>query len=270
MSAPYVTENGPEGGRERADRRRAELRIPGSVSNLGPGFDTLSVAVQVYLHVRVAGASGLTRPTRSRRRSPARRRAARTESRRRSATPAPASASPTPGVRIEVRSDIPTRGRARQQRRRDDRRPAALRTADGADRGRADLLALASEVEGHPDNAAAALLGGLTVSCQQDDGRVLARSWRWPADIQIVVATPDAGLETAHARRVLPTEITMRDAIFNLQRALLLVHALGSGQYGDLREALRDRWHQPARAAARAGPRRSARARRRRQSSARA
>jgi homoserine kinase len=47
---------------------------------------------------------------------------------------------------------------------------------------------------------------------------------------------------------VLPDTISMRDGVFNLQRALLLIHALQSGSYGDVREALRDRWHQPARA----------------------
>ena len=72
---------------------------------------------------------------------------------------------------------------------------------------------------------------------------------RGPTGIELVVATPDIELETAHARRALPDSITMRDAVFNLQRALLLVHALRSGDDGDLREALRDRWHQPARAA---------------------
>jgi homoserine kinase len=111
-----------------------------------------------------------------------------------------------------------------------------------------DLLALASDVEGHPDNAAAALLGGFAISCQTDNGRVTARALRWPDEIQMVVATPGAELETSHARRVLPDTVTLRDAVFNLQRALLLVHALTTGRHGDLREALRDRWHQPMRA----------------------
>jgi homoserine kinase len=111
-----------------------------------------------------------------------------------------------------------------------------------------DWLAMATELEGHPDNAAATLLGGVTVSCQREDGGIIARSSRWPEAIKLVVATPDMGLQTSHARRVLPTEVPLKDAIFNLQRALLLVHALRSGRYGDLREAMRDRWHQPARA----------------------
>jgi homoserine kinase len=224
-----------------------ELRVPGSVSNLGPGFDALSVAVQIYLQVRVvdvcpdapdrietqfigAAPGGENRIETAFRHARAR------------------IGRPTPGVRIEARSDIPTRAGLGSS---GAATVAGLRLYQllTSPMEAADLLSFAVDVEGHPDNAAAALLGGLTVSCQRDDGRVTARAWRWPADVQIVVATPDVELETTHARRVLPDTVTMRDAVFNLQRALLLVHALESGAYGDLREALRDRWHQPARAA---------------------
>jgi homoserine kinase len=61
------------------------------------------------------------------------------------------------------------------------------------------------------------------------------------------VATPDAELATSFARQVLPDQISMADAVFNLQRALLFVRALESGTFTDLREAMVDRWHQPAR-----------------------
>jgi homoserine kinase len=223
-----------------------ELRIPGSVSNLGPGFDTLSVAVQLYLALRVTavrpdapdtietefvdgGPAGENRIETAFRHARAR------------------IGIPAAGVRIQVRSDIPTRAGLGSS---GAATVAGLRLYELLTRpiAAADLLALASDVEGHPDNAAASLLGGLTVSCQRDDGRVTARAWHWPSDVQIVVATPETELETPHARRVLPDSIPLRDAVFNLQRALLLVHALATGTHGDLREALRDRWHQPARA----------------------
>jgi homoserine kinase len=109
------------------------------------------------------------------------------------------------------------------------------------------ILAMATELEGHPDNAAASLLGGMTLSCQCDDGKVIARSWPWPEDIRFVVATPDATLPTHEARALLSETVPLREAVANLQRALLLVRALETGQYEDLREALRDHWHQPAR-----------------------
>ena len=224
-----------------------ELRVPGSISNLGPGFDSLSVAVQIYLELRVidvrpdapdtiethfvgGGPAGENRIETAFRHARAR------------------IGTPVPGVRIEVRSDIPTRAGLGSS---GAAAVAGLRLYQQltAPMSSADLLALAADVEGHPDNAAGSLLGGLTVCCQRDDGRVTARAWRWPSDVQIVVATPDAELETPHARGVLPSTISWRDAVFNLQRALLLVHALAAGAHGDLREALRDRWHQPARAA---------------------
>jgi homoserine kinase len=108
---------------------------------------------------------------------------------------------------------------------------------------------MAYEIEGHPDNAAASLLGGLTVSCVHDDGRVTARTARWPDAVRFVVATPEKGVDTPRARGILPATVALQDAVFNLQRALLLLRALETGTYGDLREAIRDRWHQPVRAA---------------------
>jgi homoserine kinase len=112
----------------------------------------------------------------------------------------------------------------------------------------ADMLMLATELEGHPDNAAAALHGGITLSCQTDRG-VLARSWRWPDEIRFVIATPEVALATDHARAVLSDSVPLGDAVANLQRALLFVRALETGDYADIREALEDRWHQPARSA---------------------
>jgi homoserine kinase len=85
------------------------------------------------------------------------------------------------------------------------------------------------------------------VSCRCEDGRIIARPSPWPASLQFVVATPETGLATKEARAVLPAAISLADAVFNLQRALLLVRAVENERYLDLKEALRDRWHQPAR-----------------------
>jgi homoserine kinase len=153
---------------------------------------------------------------------------------------------PSSGLRVETSTEIPMRAGLGSSAAAT---VAGLRLYEHVTSPRPveDWLAVASDIEGHPDNAAAALLGGLALSCQFDDGRVGAWSWAWPADLSIVVATPEAELETAFARKVLPAEIGRRDAVFNLQRALLLVRALDTGRYDLLREALRDRWHQPTR-----------------------
>jgi homoserine kinase len=66
--------------------------------------------------------------------------------------------------------------------------------------------------------------------------------------VQIVVATPAVGLATAKARAALADHVSRADAVFNLQRVLSLVHALQHREYERVREAVRDRWHQPARA----------------------
>lgn len=225
----------------------SELVVPGSISNLGPGFDALSVAVQLYMRVRVVeilpgspdvfDAAFLGAPPGGENRiEVAFRRAAASRG------------GAAPGVRIEISSDIPPRtglgssGAATI---------AGVRLYEGVTSllPQSRLLGMACEIEGHPDNAAASLLGGLTLSCVHDDGRVTARTAPWPAAVRFVVATPDAGLETPRARDVLPTSVPLKDAVFNLQRALLLVRAVETGAYEDLREALRDRWHQPVRAA---------------------
>ena len=106
---------------------------------------------------------------------------------------------------------------------------------------------MATELEGHPDNAAAALLGGLTVSCQREDGRVIARPRAGRRPSGSSSRRPSWACTQRTPGRCCRTRCRSQDAIFNLQRALLLVHALRTGRYDDLREAMRDRWHQPAR-----------------------
>jgi homoserine kinase len=224
-----------------------EIVVPASVSNLGPGFDALAVAVRLYLRVRVVrsmpGADGalemvfLDAPPRGDDRIAAAFRMARASI-----------GTPAPGLRVEVRSDIPQRAGLGSSAAA---AVAGLRLYEAvtAPRPVGEWLQMASRLEGHPDNAAAALTGGLVASCQVEGGAVLTQSWPWPAGLRLVVATPHRELETGFARSVLPSAVPLADAVFNLQRALLLVRSLETGRFDRLREALRDRWHQPARAA---------------------
>ncbi len=223
----------------------SEIVVPASTANLGPGLDTLAVAVQLYTRVRIVdvlpGQPNVVEtvfadgPFSGENRIETAFRYAHLQG-----------GVPVPGARIEVRSEIP---------RRAGLGSSAAATVAGlklygalsSPRPPADWLALASEVEGHPDNAAASLFGGMTMSCQFEDGRVKAHAWRWPEAVRLIVATPDVPLDTAYARSVLPGSIRMRDAIFNLQRTVLLIRALETGRYDELREAMRDRWHQPYR-----------------------
>ena len=113
------------------------------------------------------------------------------------------------------------------------------------------LLELATSIEGHPDNVAPALMGGLVAAACEPVGEKLNVSAvrvpieAWP---QFAVWIPDAELSTNKARGVLPENVSRADAIYNLSRAALLVAALSAGDFEALREALKDKIHQAQRA----------------------
>ena len=228
----------------RARATAREIVVPASISNLGPGLDTLGVAVTLYLRVRVVDIvhDGLGRlscrfldgplggPNRIERGFKALR-----PQRGRS-----------PSVHVEVRSEIPLRSGLGSSAAATI---AGLRLRELVDGRRPgdEILAAASKIEGHPDNAAPALFGGVTSCCATETGAIHVTKWPWPARWRIVVATPQLGLATAVSRRALPAKVPLGDAVFNMQHVALLLGALQSGRAADFREALRDRVHQPYR-----------------------
>lgn len=223
-----------------------DIIVPASISNLGPAFDALSVAVTLYMRIQVQEIRPDAPDTIS---STFQHGAPAGDNRVETAFKLARSrcGKPTPGLRIRIISDIPMRSGLGSSAAASvaglKLYEAAAALAPGT-----DWLRLATELEGHPDNAAAAMFGGMTISCQREDGRILTRAWPWPPSLHFIVATPEAELSTSVARKVLPATVPLGDAVFNLQRAVLFVRALETGLYEDLREAMRDRWHQPARA----------------------
>lgn len=111
-----------------------------------------------------------------------------------------------------------------------------------------DLLLLAAELEGHPDNVAACLLGGVQVSVLSE-GRVLHCGVPFNLPLQAVLFVPEFKMDTEEARRLLPHQVPLGDAVFNLGRAAMLAAALAAGRPELLRTATEDRLHQPARSA---------------------
>ncbi|WP_448584461.1 homoserine kinase [Thermocrinis sp.] len=108
-----------------------------------------------------------------------------------------------------------------------------------------EKLKVAFEFEPHPDNLLPALLGGFLVCAV--DKEVFYQKLDFPEDIRIVVCIPDFELSTKKAREVLRSEIPLKDAIYNIQRASLLVSSLCKRSYQSLKEAVKDRLHQPYR-----------------------
>ncbi len=222
-----------------------EFVVPASIANLGPGFDTLAVAVQLYLRVRVTGVDPTARnAVRSRFGAVA------LEGddyvARSIGTLAARESVDYPALDLEIASDIPMQAGLGSSAAAI---VAGLQIFEAlAGPANRDLIAEGTAFEGHPDNIAAAVLGGLTSACLCDDGRVLCASTPWPGGIRFVAAMPESRVKTPEARRVLPASLSRADAIFNLQRVALLLQALQTNRPALLREALRDKWHQPYRA----------------------
>lgn len=223
--------------------RQFEITVPASIANLGPGFDTLAVAVQLYLRLKVQVLPGHDRLEF---------RFAGTQLQgenyieRAFRFLARQAGTPRPSLAIEVCSEIPMRSGLGSSAAAT---VAGLRLYEalyGALPSQA-LLNAACTLEGHPDNAAAALLGGLTASCQLPDGSAYAAQFRWPEALKFVIITPSVELATSESRRVLPTHVPRADAVFNLQRLALLLQILQNGNFSLLRQALSDRLHQPFR-----------------------
>jgi homoserine kinase len=110
------------------------------------------------------------------------------------------------------------------------------------------VLALASELEGHADNAAPALLGGMQVAVESEEGAWVRLAVPVPDSLQAAVLIPEMPMPTREARKVMPANYSRAEAVFNLGRTALLVAAMTQGRLDLLREATRDRIHQPARA----------------------
>lgn len=109
-----------------------------------------------------------------------------------------------------------------------------------------ELVTEATKIEGHPDNVAPAILGGITVNVMEG-GKVESLKIALAKPLKLVVLVPDMPLPTSKARAALPKTVPHKDAVYNASRAALLVGSLMSGDYEFLTTALEDKLHQPYR-----------------------
>jgi len=226
-------------------KNTVSIKVPASTSNLGSGFDTLGLAVKLYnvLRVERQPAAGIqlgwamAEPDRAWFME-ALGAAAKLFFRR-----AKVRAS---GVRVGLRAGVPmARGLGASATIRVGF-IAALNELSQAKLSREELLDLATELEGHPDNASPAIFGGFTVS-----GRVgrTVRCLSFPvsASLECVTLIPRFGISTEEARRLLPAEYSKADAAHALNRSALITAALATKNYRALCGVFDDRLHQPYR-----------------------
>jgi len=228
--------------------RRWRATAPGSTSNLGPGFDCLGMAFALPLTVtaeRIDGGFHIARRGEGAdlaldpHRDPvlhAFRHLCRKAGR------------PVPTVALTIRSSIPV---ARGLGSSAAAIVAGLTLANHWLGGRYSGAALLQEavwLEGHPDNVAPALRGGLIASFSRRDGETEALSLPVPRGVGFTLVVPEIRVSTAKARALLPRTVTLRDAAANTARAIALVTLLAQRRFDLLADALEDVYHVPHRA----------------------
>jgi homoserine kinase len=222
------------------------VRVPATSANLGPGFDALGLALALYNDVEALESDGVTVKVDG-------------EGAARLPTTGEnvvargvrlayeAAGRPFKGVALRCVNRVPMSRGLGSSAAAWVGGLAAGNALCGGGLSREALVALATRAEGHPDNVAAALLGGLTVSCATADGTVTAISLPVPARLTWIALIPETTSSTAEARAVLPASVPRADAVFNVQRVALLLAALQSGRVDALSAAFDDRLHQPYR-----------------------
>ncbi|GCL41798.1 homoserine kinase [Anabaena sp. FACHB-1250] len=225
------------------------VKVPATTANLGPGFDCIGAALKLYnqfefttldvdgLMIQVSGVEAEKVQT--------------DESNLLyqafvklygyiEQTP--------PSVKIEIKLGVPlSRGLGSSATAIVGGLVAANELA-GRPLSELEVMKLAIAIEGHPDNVVPALLGGCRLAATSNTGWEIS-DIPWHRDILPVVAIPDFELSTSEARKVLPTEISRHDAIFNISHFGLLLRGLATNREEWLKTALQDKLHQPYRQA---------------------
>jgi homoserine kinase len=227
-----------------------DLSVPATSANLGPGFDTIGVALDLRLRAQVRPSSGFTLDF------------------------VPGPAAPThdgfareflrgfdaiakgnrPPLAVLLDNPIPLGkglGSSAAAGVLGARIAAECFPYHSGERGsEAALPSIVTALEGHPDNALPALLGGVVIAAQCGEKEPSYLRFVVPARLRAVIVIPEIDLPTEEARAVLPQSYRRQDVVYNLQRSSLLAAALASGDLAPLRVAMEDRLHQPYRAAA--------------------
>jgi homoserine kinase len=210
--------------------RRRVVRAPASSANLGPGFDCMAAALALHVELEVeetgtfAVETDLPLP----------------RTKQNLCVRAFERLHPADGFTFRIRSDIPLAGGLGSSAAAI---VAGLTAADHMFELDADLLALATEIEGHPDNVAASLHGGFVVCADGEAVRFDA-----PTGLEALAVVPHEAVRTEAARAALSAEVPLEEAVFNVAHGALLTLGLAKGDWDLVAKGLQDRLHQRRRA----------------------
>ncbi len=231
------------------------VKIPSSTSNIGPGFDTLGLALNRYLYISATQSTTHVQSPQISVEGNGKEHIATDETNlvyqgmmavvRRAGT---SYAQTLQGLHFQIKNEIPAYG--------------GLGGSGAAIAGgvflanallqtklsREEMLNIAVSIEGHPDNVSAALMGGFTINCF-DNGKLHCRSIKITTRLSVVACSPQFQVLTTQARKILPKEISLKDAVTNIENVASLVAAFIVGDVEALRYATHDRLHEPYRAA---------------------
>ena len=221
-----------------------KIKVPASTANLGPGFDTLSLALdwcnefifkvikdgikinQINSNKLPEDSTNLVYKSfceafKKQRKTP-------------------------PGIELDINCQIPLAAGLGSSATAVVSGLLAANVLLGNTLTKNDILSLATKIEGHPDNCAAAIYGGLTISVSFDE-KVFVSQFPWPKELLVIVVIPDFDLPTRISRELLPATIPYGDATFNVSRTAYLLSSLLNKDWNGLTIGFQDRLHQPFR-----------------------
>lgn len=225
-------------------RQKVTVRVPGSTSNCGAGFDTLGLALGIYNHVTLTRTTGSeAKPERA---TDARAQEMVDDARRATFAKIGGAAF---GFSYRIEGEVPPARGLGSSVTVLAGVIAGVASLAGAELSAHDMVEIATELEGHPDNASAGILGGFCVSrCDPATGAYLGTvRIAVPAELAFVVASPSVELLTKESRGTLPATLPYFDAVRSINSATYLTAALATGDFEKLRHAVGDFMHEPYR-----------------------
>src|SRR3954465_14069411 len=218
--------------------RRRLVKVPASSANLGPGYDVLAAALAVHLELEVeetgsfsVEAKGLDVPL----------------DRSNLCVRSFESLRPADGIAFRIKSEIPLAARPGSSAAPIAAGVLAADHLDELAQEPEDVLARAAEIEGHPDNVAAALYGGFIV-CAVDENTLTATKLDPPQGVEAVVVVPHEQVPTEEARKAIPEQVPLAAAVANISAVSELVLGIQRSDLTLISRGLADRLHQPHRA----------------------